>query len=321
MIRRTALIFMTLGGLLLAALLIGLDVGPSSITLWSPAADLKTAILWQTRLPRLLLAMLVGGGLAGAGVAYQALLHNPLADPYILGVAGGAALGSALAVACNGTWPWVLACAFLASLLTMAAIFSIARRPARYFAHSLLLTGVVCNAFAFALIMLLHTFVPIQRGQEILFLLMGTLAIAGPEVLPVAGLTIGLGSLVLFWRARALDTLALGEETACSLGIAVQRLQWEIFVAGSLMVGTVVAVSGLIGFVGLFIPHAMRLLVGHRHRLLIPAATLAGAAFLSLADTVARAALSRGTVQTELPVGVITALVGAPCFVWLLRKT
>lgn len=317
---RTSLVFGTLGAILLVALFVGLDVGPSNITLWSPPEDLKTAIVWQTRLPRVLLGMLVGCGLAGAGVAYQALLHNPLADPYILGVAGGAALGSAVAVALGLAWAWVIACACVASLLTMATIFAIARRGAAHFAHGLLLTGVVCNAFAFALIMLLHTFAPIQRGQEILFLLMGTLAIAGPDVLPLAGGAVAVGSLVLLARARALDTLALGEETATSLGVVVPRLQWEIFVAGSLMVGTVVAVSGLIGFVGLFIPHAMRLLVGHRHRVLLPAAALAGAAFLSLADTVARAALAHGTVQTELPVGVITALVGAPCFVWLLRK-
>lgn len=297
-------------------------MGPSGITLFSSPMErtITAAILWETRLPRILLAGIVGAALGGAGTAYQALLRNPLADPYILGVSGGAALGSALAVAAGLPFAGVVAAAFCMSLGCMLAIYRLAARPGRMYTHALLLTGVVCNAFAFACILMIHALVPMDRAQEILFLLMGNLALADRSMLLPAALAVGIGMSFLLYRAQPLNALALGEETAQSLGVDLRRVQREVFFAGSLMISASVAMSGLIGFVGLFIPHAMRLLFGTDHRLLIPLAALGGAGFLILADTVARALCAGAMYQTELPVGVITALIGAPCFVYVLRK-
>ncbi|MBI2345444.1 MAG: iron ABC transporter permease [Deltaproteobacteria bacterium] len=308
-------------GVALAAL-VALNLGPEPVTVWSTTTTQATAsaILWSARLPRILLALVVGVALGSAGSAYQALLRNPLADPYILGVSGGAALGSAVVVALGFPFIVVAGAAFAASLASMVSIYRFAARPGRTYTHALLLTGVVFNAFAFASIMGIHTVVPMQRAHEILFLLMGNLALGEPMTTAGAAIAVGLGWIVLMVRSRAMNALVLGEETAASLGVNCRRLQWEVFAAGSLMIGATVAVSGLIGFVGLFIPHATRLLWGSDHRLVIPAAGLLGAMFLLLADTLARTVLTGATYQTELPVGVITALVGAPCFVWLLRK-
>lgn len=320
--RRALLTIAGLGLLCTLAGLVALNLGPSGITLFSSPMEhtITAAILWETRLPRILLAGIVGAALGGAGTAYQALLRNPLADPYILGVSGGAALGSALAVAAALPFAGVVAAAFCISLGCMLAIYRLAARPGRMYTHALLLTGVVFNAFAFACILMIHALVPMERAQEILFLLMGNLALADRSMLLPAVLAVGTGMAFLLYRAQPLNALALGEETAQSLGVDLRRVQREVFFAGSLMISASVAMSGLIGFVGLFIPHAMRLLFGTDHRLLIPLSALGGAGFLIMADTVARALCAGATYQTELPVGVITALIGAPCFVYVLRK-
>lgn len=302
------------------AIFVALNLGASHVTLWDTSHPQSAAILWQARWPRIVLALLVGVALSSSGTAYQALLRNPLADPYILGVSGGAAIGSAIGIWCGASSGTTALLAGGVSLLAMLVISALARGPARAYTHSLLLTGVVCNAFAFAILLLLYTLAPSEKSQQILSLMMGNIGVTDGTTMTIMAGMIGISLSMLLWRTRAMDALALGDETAASLGVPVAQLQREIFVAGALGIGAAVAVSGLIGFVGLFIPHATRLLVGHTHRRLLPAATLLGASFLILADTAARTLFTHGSYQTELPVGVITALIGAPCFVWLMKR-
>jgi iron complex transport system permease protein len=300
--------------------LIALNIGPSAASLFNMSAPAADAILWETRLPRILLALLVGSALGSAGVSYQALLRNPLADPYILGVSGGAALGSTLGIALNFPFLGIVLLAFAVSLVIMIVIVTVSGRTQGASTYRLLLTGVVCNAFAFAAIMTLQALLPIERAHEILLLLMGTLSLADSSVLLLLTAIILPGIFFLMRSAHHLDAWGLGDTTSASLGIDPARFQRKIFLLGSVVVAAAVAASGLIGFVGLFIPHAVRLVVGHRHRLVIPVSAAVGGIFLVLADTVARSAFSSGTYFTELPVGVITALIGAPAFLWLMKR-
>lgn len=318
--QRWAAIQVILLGLVAISVGIAINMGPASVTMWSIASPQDAIIMWETRLPRVLLALCVGMALGGSGTAYQALLRNPLADPYILGVSGGAALGAAIGVTLQ--WPFALTmlCAFAVSFACMVGITAVAQHSTAHYTHSLLLTGVVFNAFAFAIILMIHVLAPIEQSHALLLLLMGNLSFADPYTVYVLAVLVVAGLAMLIRHAHALDAISLGEDTAHSLGIHTKHLQLWVFCAGSLLVGAAVAVSGLIGFVGLFIPHTMRLLFGHQHRLLIPAAALAGGSFLVCADTAARSLLASSTAYTELPVGVITALVGAPCFIYLLRK-
>lgn len=300
--------------------LVCLNFGSTHTTLWTVSGPTAQAILWQARLPRILLALAVGMALGGAGTAYQTLLRNPLADPYILGVAGGAALGAALGYWGNFPLTGIMGTAFATSFAAMLGIWYLARTSAAAITYRLLLIGVVCNAFSYALLMAMQTLLPPERAGMIAMLLVGqltsaSLTTAGLVMLPVAG-----GLWWLIRQSSALDAWALGNDTAASLGIDITRLQRGVFLAGSLMVGAAVATAGLIGFVGLIVPHAVRLCVGSQHRLLIPISAAAGGVFLLLTDTIARTILVHGAYQTELPVGVITALIGAPCFVWLLQR-
>lgn len=305
-----------------AAAVAALNIGPGHVTFRSLVDHSQTAstIIWSVRLPRIILALLVGAALGGAGTAYQALLRNPLADPYILGVSGGAALGSAVAVALRLPFGMAVLAAIALSLMSMIGIYRFAAGPGKVYTHALLLTGVVFNAFAFAGIMFLHTILPVERSQEILFLLMGNLSYAEGPALMVLAIAVPVGLSVLMRLSPAMNAITLGDETASSLGMNLRRFQAGVFFAGSLMVGVSVAVSGLIGFVGLFVPHMVRLLGGSDHRYGLPASALTGALFLLAADTAARSVFGGSAFQTELPVGIITALIGAPCFVFLLRR-
>lgn len=308
--------------LLLTVLGVGsvlLNIGPTTMTLFDHSL-LRDPIIWQTRFPRLLLAFFVGMALASTGATYQTLLRNPLADPYILGVSGGAALGSTIGIVCNLPFAGVIGCAFVLSGLTIFGIVALASPAHGFSADRLLLTGVVCNAFAFAIMMALQSLLPPERAQHVIFLLMGSLATSSPDTLwPLAGIVLG-GTWLLVRQSRTLDALAFDDVTAAAVGVDLARIQRRLFMVSSLVVGAAVAVSGLIGFVGLFIPHAVRLVIGTAHRQLLPAAALLGGLLLMLTDTIARSAFAAGHFQTELPVGVITALLGAPGFVWLLRR-
>lgn len=278
------------------------------------------AILFSSRLPRILLAALVGMALASSGGAFQVLLRNPLADPFILGVSGGAALGSVLAIGLHLSFGSISVAAFVSALLTMIFIFAVARTKGRLPTHTLLLTGVIFNAFCFALILFINAIVTMEQAYQIIFLLIGNLEATNYDTIVIVAMFVFLGFAILTAFASKMNILALGDESANNLGINPERLRIIIFIASSLMVGAAVAASGLIGFVGLFIPHAIRLIFGPDHRLLIPASGFLGAAFLVASDTAARSLLMNTGYATELPVGVITALIGAPFFVFLLKR-
>jgi iron complex transport system permease protein len=325
---RLAAVLAGLAALLAATLAAGLVTGPSFVgprealrVLLDPHATGPSAdIVRGIRLPRVTAAALVGACLSMAGVCFQALLRNPLADPFVLGVSGGAALGGVLVMSLGGALgigaAMVPGAAFLGALGATALLFGVAGWRGRLSATTLLLTGVVFNAFASAAIVFLASLAGMTEGTSIFLWLIGTLSDARPGLLAALAVALALGLACVLPLARSLDLLALGEETAEHLGVPVERARRLLLVATALVVGAAVAVSGLIGFVGLIVPHALRLLLGPDHRLLVPAAALGGAAFLVACDTLARALLP----GRELPVGAITALLGGPLFLVLLRR-
>lgn len=281
--------------------------------------DTAGVILFQVRLPRVVLGFLVGSCLASVGVALQALLRNPLADPYVLGVSSGAALGVAVAVLFGiGTTVLALSllpvCGFVGGLVALAVMYRMAVTHDRLPTHSVLLTGVILNAIFSALIMFITSIMEPNRSFGMMAWLMGSLTAPAYSVLVALAAYLLIGLVLLFKQVRVLNILALGEEPARSLGIDTERVKRFIFLLSALMTGAVVSFSGMIGFIGMIVPHAVRLVVGADHRLLLPASALAGGTFLMVADTVARTAF----VPSEVPVGVITALAGGPFFVYLL---
>jgi iron complex transport system permease protein len=277
-------------------------------------------ILHELRLPRAAQASLVGAALALSGTTYQALLRNPLAEPYVLGVSSGAAFGAVVSVVNGWSQREVSAlplCAFAGAVLAMVLVFRIAWSVGhRLDARVLLLSGVVVSAFLVACIWLLLTFADDESVRTAVFWMMGSHSGASWRSVSVLAVVMLPTAVVLLWQARALNLLAIGEMTAAFLGTNVERSKWWAYAAATFLTAVGVSVSGSIGFVGLVVPHALRLLWGGDHRLLVPASALAGAAFMVSADTAARTVAG----ANELPIGVVTALVGVPCFVWLLRR-
>jgi iron complex transport system permease protein len=309
---------------LLVSLVAATAIGPVPVSLVRAfsaggAGTTDYAIVVQTRIPRVLLAAVVGGALATAGAGFQGLLANPLADPHVLGISGGAAVAGAavLVLGVDPVSPLVPLAAFAGALATVTAVVLVARTGGRTTPHALLLTGVVCNALAAALIMLINAVASYRQAQGVLFWMMGALSTQSYGLVAVAGAYALVGAVALVRHAPALNLLAAGEESAASLGVEVERVRRAVFVAAALLVGAAVSVSGMISFVGLIVPHVLRLLVGPDLRLLLPASFLGGAAFLVWADTIARTVLG----PAELPVGVITALLGGPFFLMLLRRS
>ena len=325
--RRMTTVLLGLGVLLVLAVALGLLVGPSALSVgevWSSlfgeARGAAADIVLRVRMPRVVLAALVGASLAVAGTLFQALLRNPLADPYILGVSGGAALGGISVLALGGAvglgYSAVPPAAFAGAIVTILLLFAVSGGAGRLSPTTLLLTGVVFNAFASASIVFLASLAGLVEGAGIFLWLIGNLSDARFEMAGWVAAFLALGLVCALPLARGLNLLALGEEPAAQLGIDVEWVKRILLAATSLMVGAAVSVSGLIGFVGLIIPHLLRLVFGPDHRLLLPAAALGGAAFLVLCDTVARTLLD----GRELPVGAITAVAGGPLFLILLRR-
>lgn len=270
------------------------------------------------RLPRALLGTLAGGALATSGVAFQALLRNPLADPYILGVSAGAAVGALAAILFfpeGFSLPLPL-CAFTGAAAASSGVFLLARRKGGVSRERLILMGVIVGAFLNALIMLIVVLSPPGKIPGAVYWLMGDLgqgtsarvAALAPYVLAAAA--------VLLFLGRGMDLLLLGDDAAYQAGLPVERFKTAVYLLASFLAGAVVSVSGLIGFVGLIVPHGARALVGSSHRRLVPAAFFLGGVYLVLADTAARTASPSG----ELPVGAVTAITGAPFFLYLLRR-
>ena len=276
-------------------------------------------ILLQVRLPRLLLGLLVGACLASVGVVLQALLRNPLADPYVLGVSSGAALGVALAILLGiGSTVFALSvlplCGFAGGLLSLVVVYRMALSYGRLPIHSLLLAGVILNSIFSALIMFITSIMEPNRSAGTMTWLMGTLTAPSYPALAILACYLMGGLFLLLKQARRLNILTLGEESARSLGIETEQVKRLVYLLSALITGAVVSVSGMIGFVGMVIPHAVRLMFGADHRLLLPASALIGGMYLMIADTAARTLLS----PAEIPVGIITALAGGPFFIYLL---
>lgn len=276
------------------------------------------AILFSIRLPRIIFAGIVGGALAAAGVVFQGLLRNPLADPYILGISSGSAVGalSALLLGIGFSPLGISGAAFLGALATIVLVYAIARTKNELNSATLLLAGVIVNAFFSAVIMFLISTANDKNLHSAMFWLMGDLSLAEWREIPLAGIFLVFGFIIIFIHARNLNLMAISEETAKQLGVNVEQTKIILLLAASLITGVAVSVSGIIGFVGLIVPHMMRMQLGSDHRLLLPASVLFGSSFLIVADTFARTVIS----PAELPVGVITALCGAPYFIYLLRR-
>ena len=276
-------------------------------------------IVLGLRLPRALLSILVGGGLALAGTTFQALLRNPLAEPYILGISGGAAAGAvtvlALGVAMVGSWLLPVA-AFGGALVAIVLVFRVAASADRSLdVRVLLLAGVVVGAFFTAVIALVLSLSDAPTVRNVVLWMMGSFAGSDWQGVAVASAYTLPAGVVLLTLARPLNLIAIGEETASYLGTDVERVKRLAFGVASLVTAAGVAVAGVIGFVGLVVPHALRLVIGSDHRTLLPLSFLAGAAFLVLADLLARTLLA----PAEVPIGVVTAFVGVPLFLFLLR--
>jgi iron complex transport system permease protein len=315
--------------LLACAMLACSLIGPQAISLKaalstpadSAAPNPDREIFLRVRLPRIILAALVGAALAGAGVVFQALLRNPLADPYILGISSGAGLGVILAIVGGLGWTlWgrspVTLCAFVGALGTVWLVWGIGRITGKYQVTGLLLAGVVVNAFLSALIMFLTS---IARGQQLyatIFWLMGNMTEEDLLVLWVSGGGIAAGLVGLFFLSPKLNIISVGYHDARSVGVPVERIELAAFALAAFITAVAVSLSGLIGFVGLIIPHAVRLVFGPDHRQLLPLSSLTGALFLVVADTIARTVVA----PAQLPVGVITALIGGPFFLVLLIR-
>lgn len=327
--RRLAWGLGALTGLLLAMAIAALFVGSAAL---SPSAvvralagraereSVEAIVTLGLRLPRVLVAVLAGGALAVAGVAFQGLTRNPLAEPSVLGVTSGAAFGVVLAQILGlgagvADAVAVAAFAFGGALLAAVSVYLIALSPGGLAVQTLLLAGVIVGIFFSSAITVVISIVDFNRLGGVIHWLLGNLAPVPVGSLALFAALAAVGFALVLRSARELNLLALGEEAALQLGVDAERLKRRVFLAAALLTGTVVAFTGPIGFVGLIVPHVLRGLVGQDHRLLVPTALVGGGAFLLAADTLARNIVA----PAELSVGVITAFCGAPFFVWVLR--
>lgn len=274
--------------------------------------------VWQFRLPRSLLAALTGAALALAGFLLQAVVHNPLAEPYILGVSAGAGVGAVffIVLGIGVSSLGIGASAFVGAVIATAAVFFLARKGGRIAPQRLILAGVALGSLFSAITSYLTISTDAQNVYSIMFFLLGSVsaATASQLLLPTVALLL-VGGLT-FLQSRALNALLIGDDAATSLGINVERLRTTMLIATAFLTASVVAVAGGIGFVGLIVPHVSRIIVGSDHRRMLPVAVLAGATFLATCDLLARTLAA----PSEIPLGVLTALIGAPFFLWLLRR-
>jgi iron complex transport system permease protein len=334
-VTRRRLVLALLAGLvaLVACAAAALLLGPQPISLSAALSGVEPdrAILFGLRLPRVVLGALVGAALAAAGVALQALLRNPLAEPFVLGVSGGAALGGTAALAAAaalgpasavgalvGSGTSVALGASVGAAASTALVFTLGRIGGRLVPEAALLVGVVFNAFAAGVITVVKVMVPPEEAARLLYWLMGAIGYATPGTLAVGAVLVGVAIAVLVAASAQLNLLSLGDDEASSLGVDVARSRALVFLAASLATGAAVALAGMVGFVGLIVPHLLRRVLGPDHRVLLPASVLFGAAFLVLADAAARLAFL--PLGSEPPVGALTALLGGPLFLWLLRR-
>ena len=321
--RKLIAVTLILLSVLIVSVVLGLAIGSSGSTAdaWRVLlgqADDETleVIIWQLRWPRIVLAATVGATLSLGGLVFQALLRNPLAEPYILGISGGSAVGAILGILAGfSLFPGLTLSSFVGSLMVLSLVLLLSNRREGH-SDSLLLAGVMVNAFCGAIIMFLISVSKTVQMQKIIFWLMGDLSAVGADSLPLL-LGVLPCFLVIFLLAQPLNLLLTGRESASAMGVNVAAVTLVLLLTASLMVSLTVCHSGLIGFVGLTIPHILRLALGSDHRILIPACVLTGASYLILCDLLARSLPSQG----EMSVGIVTALVGAPLFIGLLWRS
>jgi iron complex transport system permease protein len=327
---RLALVLVALSTVLVVAAAVALFVGSAGVPPWNIAralagraelGSIERVVTLDLRLPRIIAAVLAGGSLAVAGVGFQALTRNPLAEPAVLGVSSGAAFGVVMGQI-FGLGPTILATlglaalAFVGALVAAGAVYAIASTGSALSIQTLLLSGVIVGIFFSSAITVVISLVAFDRLGGVIHWLFGNLAPVPPGPLLLFGALVVVGFWLVLGQARALNLFALGEEAARQMGVATERLKLRIFVGAALLTATVVAFAGPIGFVGLIVPHLLRGWLGQDNRLLVPTALLAGGTFLLAADTVARSIVA----PAELSVGVITSFCGAPFFVYLLRS-
>lgn len=316
-------LFVVLVGTSLLSVAVG-SMGISFSDLWltlihaeGEQAEVVRTIVLSIRVPRVLLAIVVGAGLSVAGAALQSLLRNPLAEPYILGISSGGTVGAFLAVTLGLGFTHLLSpfLSFVGSSLVMLLVYSLGHRRGFLDPNALLLSGVMVGAFFNAVILLAVSIFNQELRTAYLWLL-GNLSTASIELLTIVGPLIILASLFLIFQAKALNLIAMGEETALHLGVESVKVKRIGYLLASVITGLSVSVSGVIGFVGLLVPHACRLMFGSDNRIVMPASLLLGATFLVVCDILSRTLLA----PSEIPVGAITAAVGAPLFVYLLKR-
>lgn len=323
--RRMVVVLTVLTVILLLSGIVALSVGTVSVPMSKVAAvfagsgevsDTERAILLDVRLPRLLLAICVGAGLSVAGLVFQALLRNPLAEPYILGISSGGTVGTLIALALSlGTLGTSLT-SFAGSALVMFLVYAAAHRRGQMDTNALLLAGVMIGAFFNAIVLLIIALMH-QELRNAFVWLMGNLSNATADAIQLVGPVVAGASAILLWHAKSYNLVATGDESALQLGVRVKAVKRLSYVVASLITGLVVSVSGVVGFVGLIIPHICRILFGPDHRLLLPASFLLGATFMVLTDLISRTVLA----PAEIPVGAVTAAIGAPVFIYLLRRS
>jgi len=327
LIKRLWVVSFSLMLVLLAAMFLGLSLGSSQNGIKAvfqnllgigPHDPMLDTIIWKIRFPRVLLATLVGGTLSLGGLVFQALLKNPLAEPYILGISGGSAIGAIIGILIGLVrFPGVSLTAFSGSIGTLLLILVMSSGQTILKKDALLLSGVMVNAFCGAIIMFLVSLTQDARLHNIIFWLMGDLSMVDmPQVGILAAMLVPCFFL-LFWFSNSMNLLLMGKEMAQTMGVNVKAVTVILLVATSFMVSATVSYCGLVGFVGLVVPHLLRLLFGPDHRVLVPACVFGGGAYLVFCDVLARTLPDQG----EMPAGVITAMIGAPLFIYLLKRT
>lgn len=325
-LKRLLMVSVVLAGTLLATMFLGLSMGSSGNSFQAVWASLfggsednvLNTIIWRLRLPRVIMAALVGATLSVGGLVFQALLRNPLAEPYILGISGGAAIGAILGILLGlSRFPGVSLTAFTGSILTLLLILGISSGQSILKKNSVLLSGVMVNAFCSAVIMFLVSLTRDAKLHNIIFWLMGDLSLGTMEQTGMLALLLFPCFLLIFWLSNTMNLLLMGREMAQTMGINIKAVTLILLITTSFMVSATVSQCGLIGFVGLVIPHLFRLLLGPDHRILVPACILGGGAYMVICDILARILPQQG----EMPAGVITAMIGAPLFIYLLKRS
>lgn len=325
-LKRLLMVSIVLAAALLATMFLGLSMGSSGnsfkavwVSLFGNAEDsVLGTIIWRLRLPRVIMAALVGATLSVGGLVFQALLRNPLAEPYILGISGGSAIGAILGILMGlSRFPGVSLTAFTGSILTLLLILGISSGQSILKKNSVLLSGVMVNAFCSAVIMFLVSLTRDAKLHNIIFWLMGDLSLGTMEQTSMLAVLLLPCFLLIFWLSNTMNLLLMGREMAQTMGVNIKAVTLVLLITTSFMVSATVSQCGLIGFVGLVIPHLFRLLLGPDHRILVPACILGGGAYMVICDILARILPQQG----EMPAGVITAMIGAPLFIYLLKRS